>query len=216
MSYGLDTSSSVDDSSSALVEAHIDSSASNVGAQDESTSIVEANTQVDNGASSGTSDQITWHQGWISPEEGAGFWRWGLPDGTIAASSWKNINGSWYWFDEEGRMAQDGLVQVGGATYGFSSSGAMCVGWHLDSAGSNSTWRYFSGSGAMVKGWLSDGGNWYWLDDEGKMAHDAMLQVDGATYGFSSSGAMLIGWHLDASVWRYFSGSGAIVSAGRF
>ena len=63
----------------------------------------------------------------------------------------------------------------------------------------------------MVKGWLSDGSNWYWLDDEGKMVHDAMLQIGGATYGFSSSGAMLIGWHLDASVWHYFSGSGALV-----
>lgn len=211
MSYGLDTSSSVDDSSSALVEAHIDLSSSNVGVQDESTSIVEANTQVDNGASSGTSDQITWHQGWISPEDGAGFWRWGLPDGTIAASSWKNINGSWYWFDEEGRMAQDGLVQVGGVTYGFSSSGAMRVGWYFDTTGSASVWRYFSGSGAMVKGWLSDGGNWYWLDDEGKMAHEEMRQIGGATYGFSSSGAMLIGWHLDTSVWHYYSGSGAMV-----
>lgn len=209
-SFGFDTSSSVDSSSSALVGTHVDSSVSNAGVQDESTSIVEANAQVDKGASSEVSDQITWHQGWISPEEGAGFWRWGLSDGTIAVSSWKNINGSWYWFDEEGRMVQDGLVQVGGATYGFSSSGAMCVGWYLDSAGFNSAWRFFSGSGAMVKGWLSDGGNWYWLDDEGKMAHDAMLQVGGATYGFSSSGAMLIGWHLDASVWRYFSGSGAM------
>ena len=68
MSYGLDTSSSVDDSSSALVEAHIDSSSSNDGVQDESTSIVEADAQVDKGASSEASDQVTWHQGWISPE----------------------------------------------------------------------------------------------------------------------------------------------------
>lgn len=209
-SFGFDASSSVDGSSSALVGTHVDSSVSNACVQDESTSIVEANTQVDNGASSGASDQITWHQGWISPEEGAGFWRWGLSDGTIALSSWRHINGSWYWFDEEGRMAQDGLVQVGGATYGFSSSGAMCVGWYLDSAGSTPAWRYFSGSGAMVKGWLLDSNNWYWLDDEGKMVHDVMLQIGGATYGFSSSGAMLVGWHLDASAWRYFSGSGAM------
>ena len=210
-SFGFDASSSVDDSSSALVGTHVDSSVSNAGVQDESTSIVEADAQVDKGASSEASDQVTWHQGWISPEEGAGFWRWGLSDGTIAASSWKYISGSWYWFDDEGRMAQDGLVQVGGATYGFSPSGAMRVGWYLDTTGSTSAWRYFSGSGAMVKGWLLDGSNWYWLDDEGKMVHDTMLQIGGATYGFSSSGAMLIGWHLDASVWHYFSGSGALV-----
>ena len=209
-SFGFDASNSVDGSSSALVGTHVDSSVSNAGVQDESTSIVEANTQVDNGASSGASDQITWHQGWISPEEGAGFWRWGLSDGTIALSSWRYINGSWYWFDDQGRMAQDGLVQIGGTTYGFSSSGEMCVGWYLDSAGSTPAWRYFSGSGAMVKGWLLDSNNWYWLDDEGKMVHDVMLQIGGATYGFSSSGAMLIGWHLDASTWRYFSDSGSM------
>ena len=148
-SYGLDASSSVDDSSSALIGAHVDSSASNVGVQDESTSMAEANVQVDKGASSEVSAQITWHQGWISPEEGAGFWRWGLSDGTFAVSSWRHINGNWYWFDDEGRMAQDGLVQIGGTTYGFSSSGAMRVGWYLDSTDSNSAWRYFSGSGAM-------------------------------------------------------------------
>lgn len=210
-SFGFDTSRSVDGSSSALVGTYVDSSVSNAGVQDESTSIVEANAQVDKGTSPEASDQITWHQGWISPEEGAGFWRWGLSDGTFAVSSWRHINGNWYWFDDEGRMAQDGLAQIGGTTYGFSSSGAMRVGWYLDSTDSNSAWRYFSDSGAMAKGWLSDGGNWYWLDDEGKMAHDAMLQVGGATYGFSSSGAMLVGWHLDASVWHYFSGSGSLV-----
>ncbi len=208
MLYALDLNNTDEGPASNVAIASVESG---VDAQRESTFAVEQNSQVDNETPSEVSNQIIWHQGWISPEEGAGFWRWGLSDGTIAVSSWRHINGSWYWFDDEGRMAQDGLVQVGGATYAFSSSGAMRVGWYLDSTGSTSAWRYFSGSGAMVKGWLSDGSNWYWLDDEGKMVHDAMLQIGGATYGFSSSGAMLIGWHLDASVWHYFSGSGALV-----
>lgn len=207
-SYALDLTNYNEDTASAVVIASVDSG---VDTQRESTFAVEQNSQVDKGASSEVSDQITWHQGWISPEEGAGFWRWGLSDGTIAVSSWRYINGSWYWFDDQGRMAQDGLVQIGGTTYGFSSSGTMRVGWYFDTTGPASVWRYFSDSGAMAKGWLSDGGNWYWLDDEGKMAHDAMLQVGGATYGFSPSGAMLVGWHLDASVWHYFSGSGSLV-----
>lgn len=208
MLYALDLNNTDEGPASNVAIASVESG---VDAQRESTFAVEQNSQVDNETPSEVSNQIIWHQGWISPEEGAGFWRWGLSDGTIAVSSWRHINGSWYWFDDEGRMAQDGLVQVGGATYAFSSSGAMRVGWYLDSTGSTSAWRYFSGSGAMVKGWLSDGSNWFWLDDEGKMVHDAMLQIGGATYGFSSSGAMLIGWHLDASVWHYFSGSGALV-----
>lgn len=213
MLYALDSNNTDEGSASNVAIASVESA---IDAQRDSTFAVEQNSQVDNETPSEVSNQIIWHQGWISPEEGAGFWRWGLSDGTIAVSSWRHINGSWYWFDDEGRMAQDGLVQVGGATYGFSSSGAMRVGWYLDSTGSTSAWRYFSSSGAMVKGWLSDGNNWYWLDDEGKMVHDSMLQIGGATYGFSSSGAMLIGWHLDASVWHYFSGSGALVSVGLF
>ena len=208
MLYALDSNNTDEGPASNVAIASVESG---VDAQRESTFAVEQNSQVDNETPSEVSNQIVWHQGWISPEEGAGYWRWGLSDGTIAVSSWRHINGSWYWFDDEGRMAQDGLVQVGGATYGFSSSGAMRVGWYLDSTGPTSAWRYFSGSGAMVKGWLSDGSNWYWLDDEGKMVHDTMLQIGEATYGFSSSGAMLIGWHLDASVWHYFSGSGAMV-----
>lgn len=208
MLYALDLNNTDEGPASNVAIA---SAESGVDVQRESTFAVEQNSQMDNEIPSEVSNQIVWHQGWISPEEGAGFWRWGLSDGTIAVSSWRHINGSWYWFDDEGRMAQDGLVQVGGATYGFSSSGAMRVGWYLDSTGSTFAWRYFSSSGAMVKGWFSDGNNWYWLDDEGKMVHDSMLQIGGATYGFSSSGAMLIGWHLDASVWHYFSGSGALV-----
>ena len=208
MLYALDSNNTDEGSASNVAIASVESA---IDAQRDSTFAVEQNSQVDNETPSEVSNQIVWHQGWISPEEGAGFWRWGLSDGTIAVSSWRHINGSWYWFDDEGRMAQDGLVQVGGATYAFSSSGAMRVGWYLDSTGSTFAWRYFSSSGAMVKGWLSDGNNWYWLDDEGKMVHDSMLQIGGATYGFSSSGAMLIGWHLDASVWHYFSGSGALV-----
>ena len=140
MLYALDSNNTDEGSASNVVIASVESG---VDAQRESTFAVEQNSQVDNETPSEVSNQIIWHQGWISPEEGAGFWRWGLSDGTIAFSSWRHINGSWYWFDDEGRMAQDRLVQVGGATYAFSSSGAMRVGWYLDSAGSTSAWRYF-------------------------------------------------------------------------
>lgn len=149
MLYALDSNNTDEGPASNVAIASVESG---VDAQRESTFAVEQNSQVDNETPSEVSNQIIWHQGWISPEEGAGFWRWGLSDGTIAVSSWRHIDGSWYWFDDEGRMAQDGLVQVGGATYAFSSSGAMRVGWYLDSTGPTSAWRYFSGSGAMVKG----------------------------------------------------------------
>lgn len=208
MLYALDSNNTDEGPASNVTIASVESG---VDAQRESTFAVEQNSQVDNEVSSEVSNQIIWHQGWISPEEGAGFWRWGLPDGTIAVSSWRHINGSWYWFDDEGRMAQDGLVQVGGATYGFSSSGAMRVGWYLDSTGSTSAWRYFSGSGAMVKGWLSDGGRWYWLDHaDGSMA-TGLKECNGTPYIFNSSGAMLSSqWALIDNNWYYADSNGLL------
>lgn len=208
MLYALDSNNTDEGPASNVTIASVESG---VDAQRESTFAVEQNSQVDNEVSSEVSNQIIWHQGWISPEEGAGFWRWGLPDGTIAVSSWRHINGSWYWFDDEGRMAQDGLVQVGGATYGFSSSGAMRVGWYLDSTGSTSAWRYFSGSGAMVKGWLSDGGRWYWLDPaDGSMA-TGLKECNDTPYIFNSSGAMLSSqWALIDNNWYYADSNGLL------
>lgn len=111
MLYALDSNNTDEGSASNVAIASVESA---IDAQRDSTFAVEQNSQVDNETPSEVSNQIVWHQGWISPEEGAGFWRWGLSDGTIAVSSWRHINGSWYWFDDEGRMAQDGLVQVGG------------------------------------------------------------------------------------------------------
>ena len=208
MLYALDSNNTDEGSASNVAIASVESA---IDAQCDSTFAVEQNSQVDNETPSEVSNQIVWHQGWISPEEGAGFWRWGLSDGTIAVSSWRHINGSWYWFDDEGRMAQDGLVQVGGATYGFSSSGAMRVGWYLDSTGSTSAWRYFSGSGALVKGWLSDGGRWYWLDPaDGSMA-TGLKECNGTSYIFNSSGAMLSSqWALIDNNWYYADSNGLL------
>lgn len=208
MLYALDLNNTDEGPASNVAIASVESG---VDAHRESAFAVEQNSQVDNETPSEDSNQIIWHQGWISPEEGAGFWRWGLSDGTIAVSSWRHINGSWYWFDDEGRMAQDGLVQVGGATYGFSSSGAMRVGWYLDSTGSTSVWHYFSGSGALVKGWLSDGGRWYWLDPaDGSMA-TGLKECNDTPYIFNSSGAMLSSqWALIDNNWYYADSNGLL------
>lgn len=208
MLYALDSNNTDEGSASNVAIASVESV---IDVQRESTFAVEQNSQVDNETPSEVSNQIVWHQGWISPEEGAGFWRWGLSDGTIAVSSWRHINGSWYWFDDEGRMAQDGLVQVGGATYGFSSSGAMRVGWYLDSTGSTSAWRYFSGSGALVKGWLSDGGRWYWLDPADGSMVTGLNECNGTSYIFNSSGSMLSSqWALIDNNWYYADSNGLL------
>lgn len=70
MSCALDLANHDEGPSSAVVIASFESG---VDAQRESTFAVEQNSQVDNETPSEVSNQIVWHQGWISPEEGAGF-----------------------------------------------------------------------------------------------------------------------------------------------
>lgn len=232
MLYALDSNNTDEGPASNVAIASVESG---VDAQRESTFAVEQNSQVDNETPSEVSNQIIWHQGWISPEEGAGFWRWGLSDGTIAVSSWRHINGSWYWFDDEGRMAQDGLVQVGGATYAFSSSGAMRVGWYLDSTGSTSAWRYFSGSGAMAwansSGALSEplstssDGSPVVADRADSSSLPGVIHIGDAVFYADANGAVNVasGWIMskDASgesgnTWYYASSNGVLKSGWQY
>lgn len=82
MLYALDLNNTDEGSASNVAIASVESA---IDAQRDSTFAVEQNSQVDNETPSEVSNQIVWHQGWISPEEGAGFWRWGLSDGTMLA-----------------------------------------------------------------------------------------------------------------------------------
>ena len=70
MLYALDSNNTDEGPASNVTIASVESG---VDAQRESTFAVEQNSQVDNEVSSEVSNQIIWHQGWISPEEGAGF-----------------------------------------------------------------------------------------------------------------------------------------------
>ena len=76
MLYALDLNNTDEGPASNVAIASVESG---VDAQRESTFAVEQNSQVDNETPSEVSNQIIWHQGWISPEEGAGFWRWAFP-----------------------------------------------------------------------------------------------------------------------------------------
>lgn len=70
MSCALDLTNHDEGPASAVVIASVESG---VDAQRELAFAVEQGSQVDNDVSSEVSNQIIWHQRWISPEEGAGF-----------------------------------------------------------------------------------------------------------------------------------------------
>lgn len=75
MLYALDSNNTDEGSASNVAIPSVEPA---IDAQFESTFAVEQNYQVDNETPSEVSNQIVWHQGWISPEEGAGFLALGL------------------------------------------------------------------------------------------------------------------------------------------
>ncbi len=50
---------------------------------------------------------------------------------------------------------------------------------------------YLQSSGTMKTGWLEYNGKWYWFDQNGAMAADTTLTIDGKRYSFVASGRML-------------------------
>ena len=66
MLYALDLNNTDEGPASNVAIASVESG---VDVQRESTFAVEQNSQMDNEIPSEVSNQIVWHQGWISPEE---------------------------------------------------------------------------------------------------------------------------------------------------
>jgi len=71
----------------------------------------------------------------------------------------------------------------------------------------NNSWRYYSGP--FVKtGWSEDNGNWYYLDENGRMK-TGWIKSEGKWYYLDSdSGKMLTGWIEDKGHWYCLNKSG--------
>lgn len=98
-------------------------------------------------------------------------------DGNLLGSGWHLIKGSWYLMDENGYRLT-GWQTVGEDRYYLGEDGQMAVGWFVW----NDAWYYAGKDGRMQTGWIMDKpGNYYYLKEDGTMAHDTM--VDGYTLG---------------------------------
>lgn len=120
--------------------------------------------------------------------------------------------GRLYWLGEDGVMAKDIAMTIEGSIYQIDSEGncsklpAQYTGWlkyekgwwYREQNGSypinvwkqiNGEFYHFNGEGYMDTGWFSENGVNYWLGEDGAMAHDTTLVVNGLNMAFDSQGA---------------------------
>jgi lactocepin len=98
-------------------------------------------------------------------------------------TGWLKSGNDWYYFNDEGIM-QTGWQDVDGHRYYLGTDGIMVTGWQ-DIDGNR---YHFGAYGAMTIGWLKDNNNWYYLQDDGIMAANTSLTINGKVYNFDANG----------------------------
>ena len=84
-------------------------------------------------------------------------------------------------------------------------------GWY----GKDGYWYYYKGGYRVVSDWVTDAGERYYFDADGRMA-TGICDVDGQTFWFNTShngsyGAMKTGWYGVGGNWYWFSKEGPMV-----
>lgn len=143
-------------------------------------------------------------------------------DGSLVEKGWTYTLNQWYFVNKDtNTAARYELKVVDGIRYYFDNNGVMQVGptWaegqyslftesgaRVENGWSNfrGTW-YYSGHGQILTNrWLWNGGNYYYLNQDGKMLTNTI--VDG--YLLSASGAMVnSGWYKVGNDWYSVKGS---------
>ncbi|MDO4939277.1 MAG: hypothetical protein Q4E54_04875 [Lachnospiraceae bacterium] len=137
-------------------------------------------------------------------------------DGTVAVKKWLQIpvqdgaetKNYWFYFGDGGRKVYnngDGEykdVKIGDASYAFANDGHMVTGWAKvkDDDDNISGWRYYRADGSrQPKGWFmvpsvaNPQGAWYYADDNGKVAANALKEIGKVKYLFDDNGEMVTG-----------------------
>ncbi|WP_297426263.1 N-acetylmuramoyl-L-alanine amidase family protein [Clostridium sp.] len=75
----------------------------------------------------------------------------------------------------------------------------------------DNSWRYYSGP-SIQTGWCLNNGNWYYLDDNGRIK-TGWIKSEGKWYYLDpSTGKMITGWIEDRGKWYYLNTSGEMVT----
>ena len=143
-------------------------------------------------------------------------------------TGWQSIGGKWYYFGEYGCMATY-ITEVNNKQQVFAPSGQWVSGWTFDRKISynddgtvdwdNYSWYYANSDGTPYDynknddingGWLQYGGKWYYIDSDGEMLKDQIVNVYGKNYRLKDDGSMLTGWYQSGSAWYYSNADGTV------
>lgn len=113
------------------------------------------------------------------------------------SGGWLQTNGGWYYEKADGTQAADEILTIDGADYMFADDGHMYTGW-IDIGDGN--YYYADDSGALAYDkWQKSGPSWYYLKEDGLMARDELLVIDGVNCQFDAAGVCANGQNVSGS-----------------
>mgnify|MGYP000670849669 FL=1 len=146
----------------------------------------------------------------------------------VMVTGWQSIGGKWYHLDEYGCMATY-ITYVNDKQQVFAPSGQWVSGWTFDRKiyynddgivdWDRYNWYYANSDGTPYDynkndningGWLRYGGKWYYIDYDGEMLRDQIVNVYGKKYRLKDDGSMVTGWYQSGSEWYYSNADGTI------
>lgn len=173
---------------------------------------------------------------WQDAEDALKHWQEAIGQGGagLTGGTWKEDEKGWRYYKNDGSLAT-GTQNIDGEKYQFDDQGYMQTGWQKDDSGK---WNYFDKeSGAAKKNqWITDDeyGRKYYVKNDGTMADNEIVEIDGKKYFFQkdgplginkwiesggnwyhtdASGQVLTGWYKDGWKWYYLDDDGKMLSS---
>lgn len=97
-------------------------------------------------------------------------------------TGWVKSDGKWYYYDTE---LQSNAV-LAENTIPARNQTDRPDGWYIN----NQRWYYVKNQ-SYVTGWLNYDGEWFYLDQQGAMVTNTILEIDGKQYKFLSTGKLI-------------------------
>ena len=99
-------------------------------------------------------------------------------DGSLVKNKWvlvKTPQGTTHWeYYGSDYKRKTGFQTIDGKVYNLGDGGWLKEGWWQDKD-DHYSWHYTYPDSSVKEGWLNDGGNWYYIYSDGKMAKDTTI-----------------------------------------
>lgn len=134
--------------------------------------------------------------GWLKLENGTFY----FDEAGVMQTGWQQINGYSYYFNEDGTMAT-GEVSIDDVLYNLQNDGKLLNGYNFTKT------AYYDEFGFQIFGWYTVDGKEVFFKEDGLMAANEELEIEGNTYNFQEDGTILSGWVASEEVegeWMYY------------